>query len=184
MAKPTPVKKVIEKKRAALKKPAKMGRPTKYSKALADRICSELAMGKSMRTIERDPKMPAMVTMFRWLRTMPDFRQQYESAKEEAADMLVEEMLDIADDDSGDEIEKTDAKGNTYTTYNAEYVQRSRLRVDTRKWIASKLKPKRYAERLDIDHTTKGDKLPAAQVYLPQDMSADVVTQQAETPPS
>lgn len=130
------------------RKMAKTGRATIFSDALADRICTELASGRSARSVCNDKGMPSMQTFWRWLRENPAFREQYARAKQEAADALVEEMLDIADDASGDYVE--DAQGRL--RFNSENVQRARLRIDTRKWIASKLKPQRYGERLDLQH--------------------------------
>jgi len=96
--------------------------------------------------------MPDKATVFRWLRTFEMFRDQYTRAKAEAADALVEEMLDIADDGSNDWMERKSEEGDvTGWKENGEAVQRSKLRVETRKWIASKLKPKKYSER--IEHT-------------------------------
>jgi hypothetical protein len=131
-------------------KPTK-GRPTIYSKELADKICIELALGKSMRTVCAMIGMPVMSAVFRWLREYEEFREQYARAKEEAADLMVEDMLDIADETSKDIIETKDRDGNvTGQKLNKEAVLRSRLKVDTRKWIASKLKPKKYGEKLDL----------------------------------
>jgi hypothetical protein len=126
----------------------KLGRPAIFSPELAEHICAELACGRSLRSICRADDMPALRTIFYWLRTNPDFLHQYEMAKVESADALIEEILDIADDASGDYIE--DDEGNR--KFNSENVQRSRLRVDARKWIASKLKPKRWGERVDMNH--------------------------------
>lgn len=133
------------------------GRPSKYTQELADRICAELAEGKSMRTVCKADDVPDMTTVFRWLRENESFRQQYTKAKEESADALIEEMLDIADDGSNDLM--TITRGNKeYEIENKEVTNRSRLRVDTRKWIASKLKPKKYGDKLDM--TTNGKDLP------------------------
>lgn len=135
-----------------------VGRPTDYTQELADKICAQLAQGDSMRTVCVADDMPAMTTMFRWLREKPEFKQQYEKAKEEAADALAEDMLDIADDASNDWMvvhRKDDSEG---WQLNGEHVQRSRLRIDTRKWIAAKLKPKKYGDKLDM--TTNGKDLP------------------------
>jgi hypothetical protein len=92
--------------------------------------------------------MPDKATVFRWLRTNEAFCDQYTRAKEESADALTDEMLEIADDSTRDSI-KTEAG----EVCNTEYVQRSRLRVETRKWIASKLKPKKYGEKVSTEHT-------------------------------
>lgn len=110
-----------------------MARPSKFTDNLADKICERLADGESMRSVCRDPKMPAMTTVFRWLRENDEFRQQYEVAKDEAADAMIEDIVDIADNSDSDNI------------------QVDRLRVDVRKWAASKLKPKKYGDKQQID---------------------------------
>ena len=124
---------------------AKVGRPSTYTQEIADEICGQLAEGTSLRTICLADDMPAKSTVFKWLREQEGFSDQYARAKEESADALVEEILDIADDGSNDWMERENKDGSTTTVLNGEHVQRSRLRVDTRKWIASKLKAKKYA---------------------------------------
>lgn len=131
----------------------KLGRPTIYTSELTERICAELACGKSLRTVCKSEDMPGLETVFRWLREKPAFRDQYVHAKNESADALVEEMLDIADDGTNDWMEQLDKDGNSVGwKLNGEHVQRSRLRVDTRKWVASKLKPKKYGDNIDVNH--------------------------------
>jgi hypothetical protein len=93
--------------------------------------------------------MPDCATVFRWIRVKEGFREQYTRAKEESADALLEETLDIADDGSNDWMESNDPNNPGYRA-NGEHVQRSRLRVDTRKWAMSKLKPKKYGDKLDL----------------------------------
>lgn len=153
-----PVRSKAPAKSQAAKPKAKMGRPSIYTQDLADRICAQLSAGLSMRTVCKADDMPDMVTVFRWLRTKEEFCKQYEKAKAEAADALVEEMLDIADDGTNDWMEIHDKDGECAGyKVNGEHVQRSRLRVDTRKWIAAKLKPKKYGERVDVDHGIQKD---------------------------
>ena len=108
-----------------------------YTQELADAICGYLAQGESLRTVCKREGMPCVATIFNWFRDRPDFLEQYARAKEEAADALADEMLDIAD-----------AKD--------EDVNRSRLKVDTRKWLASKLKPKKYSDKTDINLNVEG----------------------------
>lgn len=126
-----------------------MSRPSEYTTEVADRICAQLADGVSLRTVCLADDMPSKTTVFNWMRTRPEFLAQYARAKEESADALTDEMLDIADDGSNDWMErnKGDEKG---WVENGEAMQRSRLRVDTRKWIASKLKPKKYGDKLEL----------------------------------
>lgn len=123
------------------------GRPSDYTEEMADKICSELADGKSMRAVCKPSSMPDKATVFRWIRTIEEFRHQYARAKEESADALTDEMLDISDDTEKDYIDTEDGG----TRLNPENIQRSRLKIDTRKWLASKLKPKKYGEKQFIE---------------------------------
>ena len=134
-----------------------IGRPTKYTKALGDRVCELLAEGKSMRTVARVEGMPDKSTMFRWIRKYDVFRDQYTRAKNESADAMGEDALDIADDGSNDFM--TITKGDkTYEVENREVTSRSKLRIETRKWLMAKMKPKKYGDKLDL--TSDGEKLP------------------------
>jgi len=131
-----------------------MGRPTSYSQALADRICAELAQGISLRTVCKAEDMPCVASVFNWFRVYPDFLEQYTRAKEESADAMGEEVLDISDDGTNDWMEKHDAEGKcTGWTLNGEHVQRSRLRIETRKWLMAKMKPKKYGDRVMNEHS-------------------------------
>lgn len=135
------------------------GRPTDYSLELTDLICERLACGESMRSISRDDGMPAMSTLFKWLREHDEFSQQYAKAKEESADALVEDMLDIADNQVGNPLIGEDgepvknADGYVMTSVDGPAVAHAKLKVDTRKWAASKLKPKKYGEKIQQEHS-------------------------------
>jgi hypothetical protein len=144
--------------RKTMKTKRKIGRPSIFTPELAARICAELACGRSLRSVCKANDMPDIATVFRWLQDKPEFRDQYEKAKHESADALVEEMLDIADDGTNDWMEFHDKDGESAGwKLNGEHVQRSRLRVDVRKWAASKLKPKKYGERVDMNHGVQPD---------------------------
>lgn len=125
---------------------AKVGRPTKFSKEMAGLICRKVATTTDgLRKIcARSPDIPTSETIREWRLDFPEFSAQYAEAKRLQADLLAEEILDISDDDSQDEI--IDQNGNI--KFNSEYVQRSRLRVDSRKWIAAKLMPKVYGDKM------------------------------------
>ena len=134
---------------------AQPGRPSRYSPALAGRICAQLAAGRSLRTVCADPEMPCMSTVFSWLQQRPEFLEQHTYAKAESADALVEEILDIADDATNDWMAVHDKEGNAVGyKLNGEHVQRSRLRIDARKLIAAKLKPKKYGDRALLETET------------------------------
>ena len=129
------------------------GRPSSYTMEVADRICAELASGISLRTVCKADDMPSAQTVFSWMRAYPEFLEQYTRAKEESADSLIEESLDIADDGTNDWMEKHDSNGECIGyQLNGEHVQRSKLRIETRKWMASKLKPKKYGDKIDLNH--------------------------------
>lgn len=127
------------------------GRPSDYTAEIATTICLRLADGESLRSICRDDAMPGKSTVMDWLDQHEEFRTKYARAREIQADVLFEEMLEIADDGSADY--KLAGRDGADIVIDSEAVQRSRLRVETRKWQASKLAPKKYGERLDLNHS-------------------------------
>lgn len=135
-----------------------LGRPSDYTQETADIICSRIAAGESLRTICLDDEMPGQSTVFRWLESRLDFREQYARAREAQADFYADEIIKISDDGSNDWMERRSEaeKGagvNTGWVLNGEHVQRSRLRVDARKWYASKVAPKKYGDKLISEHS-------------------------------
>lgn len=132
------------------------GRPSTYTQELADRICEELALGQSMRTVCAMDGMPAMSSVFKWLRENPAFSEQYEKAKAESADAMAEDLLHIADTPVMGEI-KTIKPDGTVEIKQDEMLGHRRLQVDARKWLMAKMKPKKYGEKLDV--TSEGEKL-------------------------
>tara|TARA_R110000851_G_scaffold81291_1_gene178431 strand:+ start:47 stop:517 length:471 start_codon:yes stop_codon:yes gene_type:complete len=128
----------------------KGGRPTKYTKELASTICAELASGRSLVSVCRDDGMPCRATIFNWFDQHPKFLDKYEKAKDESADYLVEEMIDIADNQTAQPIlidgVPLEIEGKIVLKSDAAGVAHARLRIDTRKWYASKLKPKKYGD--------------------------------------
>ena len=134
------------------KTPKKNGRPSKYTDKLADKICQMIAQGQSVRSICAKKDIISMQTFFRWLRENDKFREQYARACEERSYMHAEDIIEIADNATNDYMEKLEGDGYIF---NSENVQRSRLRIDTRKWLMSKLNPKVYGDKLDM--TTNGN---------------------------
>ncbi len=129
-----------------------MARPSKYSQQLADAICDLLVDGKSLRTICSTAKMPSRSTVIRWLAENEAFRNQYARARELQADTLAEEILDIADKAVLGERLKKDGKGKVLERQTGDMVERSKLMIDVRKWYAGKVQPKKYGERVALDH--------------------------------
>jgi hypothetical protein len=126
---------------------ATKGRPSKFTKELEARICTRLAAGESLRAICRDGDMPSGPTVRGWVLNNEGFSQQYTLARELGYQEMADEVLEIADDSSGDSYE--DISGATKT--NQEVVGRSRLRVDTRKWLLAKCLPKIYGDKQQLE---------------------------------
>lgn len=131
-----------------------IGRPTKFTPSLVHSICERIADGESLRSICRDDTMPAKSTVMAWLAddAHQEFRTKYTLAREIQADGFVDEMVEIADDGTNDWMEKRSAEGDV-TGYqeNGEALRRSQLRILTRQWIAEKLKPKKYGNKVDLN---------------------------------
>lgn len=131
-----------------------MARPSDYTQALGDLICERLADGESLRTICAGEDMPHRSTVFRWLASDEAFRDQYARAREDQADTLADEIVAISDEecttvraDKHPGAKADDEDGNVEVVFDSTAVARNRLRVDARKWVASKLKPKKYGDR-------------------------------------
>lgn len=140
------------------------GRPPIYSQELADLVCERIASGRSMRDVCRDEDIPARSVVSKWLSTIPGFADQYARAVKQRSEYWIDELCDISDDGSNDWMERNEPNNPGYQ-YNGEAVARSRLRVDTRKWIASKLIPKVYGDKLDV--TSDGERVETISVMRP-----------------
>jgi hypothetical protein len=124
------------------------GRPTVYTQELADAICARLAKGETLKSICRDEGIPDDRTVRTWaLNDYHGFYPQYATARQLGLDAMADQLLEIADDASRDYT--LDSQGNLIV--NGEHINRSRLRVDVRKWYLSKLAPKRYGEKIDLN---------------------------------
>lgn len=106
-----------------------------------DEICDEIINGKSLRAICTNSEMPSVSTVMRWLSEDSDIQEQYTRAREAQADTIFDECLAIADKFDGSEI------------LEPEHIQRAKLRIDTRKWMAGKMRPKKYGDK----HIIGGD---------------------------
>ena len=121
----------------------KGGRPTLYSLEIALEICDRIADGESLVKICSDPKMPKKTAVYEWLLRHKEFAEIYARAREDQADTLADEIHAISDELPQQIV---DDKGKT--RYDSAYVQWQKNRVDARKWVAAKLKPKKYSDRI------------------------------------
>jgi hypothetical protein len=141
-------------RKAKMPKPAKpkgpkkpKGRPTIYAKALAAEICKRLAITGNLRVVCRADDMPSEMCVRTWaLDDRDGFFSQYARARELGYLSMADELTEISDDDSGDV--KIDGEGNE--RMDTEFVGRSRLKLDTRKWLLSKALPKIYGDKLAV----------------------------------
>lgn len=130
-----------------------MSRVTAFDQDIAVRICTRIAEGEGLVQICKDADFPAVSTVYRWIASNPEFQRLYELAREDQADTLGDQILEISDeapivvkrDDNGEEVE---------VVLDAAAIQRQRLRVDARKFVAAKLKPKRWGDR--VEHVGAG----------------------------
>lgn len=122
------------------------GRPSEFTQEAADLICEEIAKGRSLRSICADDsaefdKLPHERTVYRWLED-PEreaFRQQYARAREAQADGKFEQTWEIAQ------------------SATVESVQVARLQIDTLKWQAGKMAPKKYGDKVALTGGDEGD---------------------------
>ena len=120
-----------------------------YPQSTRDEICKRIALGESLSAICRCDDMPSKPTVLDWLFDEPEFSTQYARAREKQAEHYLDEIIAISDDVSLDEI--IDGEGNPRT--NNEAIQRSKLKVDTRKWAMAKLAPKKYGDKITQEVT-------------------------------
>lgn len=126
------------------------GRPETYTKDLGLKICENIAKGQSIRTIVKSKTMPSSSTIFRWLldEDKKEFWEQYERARNIQAELLFEEILEIADtpEEGVTVIEKEDSTEER----KGDMLGHRRLKIDARKWYLSKVLPKKFGDKTDI----------------------------------
>ena len=121
---------------------AQRGRPTSYTPQMAQRICKAVAAstGGLRATLDSDPELPAFGCVQEWLYSHADFASGYAHAKIQQLQAMAEDIVDLSNDES---LEPND----------------KRIRIDTRKWLLSKLIPKTYGDKLDL--TSGGEAMAA-----------------------
>lgn len=121
----------------------------RYTTELADEIFRRLADGESLRAICRDAHMPSASTVRDWILADDEFAGQYARARDKGLDAMAEEIIQIANTPV-EGIKVTEKATGTEIT-RGDMIEHRRLQVDARKWYLSKLAPKRYGDRLEID---------------------------------
>lgn len=135
----------------------KLGRPTTYTPELGDIVCEGIASGKPLVKICESDSLPEPRSIYRWLRENEDFRHNYEMAKDDMADYMADESIDISDNQASQAVLVDDVPlvldGKPVMSVSAASVAHAKLRIETRKWYASKLKPKKYGDKIQQEVT-------------------------------
>jgi hypothetical protein len=130
------------------------GRPTDYTPELGAEICSRLSEGATLRAVCKADDMPAESTVRKWaMQDRDGFRAQYAGAREIGYQSMADELIEIADESAGDTISDPETGS---PRMDAEFVARSRLKVDTRKWLLSKALPKVYGDKVALTGADDG----------------------------
>lgn len=139
------------------------GRPSIYSAELAEEVSFRLMEGRSLRSISQDDDMPSLRTLVRWIATEGhEFQKVHAHAREVQAEMLADEMMDVANDGTNDWMEIKNRDGECIGwKVNGEAVQRSKLRLEQMRWNAERLKPRKYGARVDLT-SSDGSMSPAS----------------------
>jgi hypothetical protein len=123
-----------------------------------DLIIDLIEEGGSIRSILRRPDTVGNKTFYTWLEASEELQERYKAATKKRADNIFEELLEIADKQSADM--EVNERGEHVINHNV--INRSRLQIDTRKWMLGKLNPTKYGDKLDV--TSGGDKLQAVPI--------------------
>lgn len=133
-------------------KTAKQPHPSKieFTDELIARICTIISTSKYglHRIVKAYPDLPSVSTIIKELAINANFSAQYAHAREAQAEFILDEAYDILDDNSGDNIETENG-----AIPNNEWISRSKARADFRKWMASRLAPKKYGDKIQTEHS-------------------------------
>ncbi len=126
--------------------------PYPWTAEIETEILTRIAKGESVVDICEDDWLPSQRTLYRRLDDDAEFRQRYVRARETQADTLFDQILQIADDSRNDWMLRKgmDAKGYVE---NGDAIRRAEIRINARKWMAGKLKPKVYGDKITQEHT-------------------------------
>jgi hypothetical protein len=122
-----------------------MGRASTFDPVIAEAICERIGEGEPLRVICRTEGMPAWRTVYHWMEDNAEFAARIAGARARGFDAIAEECMDIADETGRDTV-YTDSGPKA----DAEWISRSKLRVETRLKLLAKWDPKRYGDKLDL----------------------------------
>ena len=126
-----------------------MGRPSKRTPEIVERILEGLANGKTLTSLCEATEMPTVRAFYNWREEDAELSSRFARAREKGYDVIAEECLKIADMTALDTIETEQGK----EVCNSEWIARSRLRVDTRLKLLAKWSPKKYGDKIEVENT-------------------------------
>lgn len=123
---------------------------SKFTEEIFTTICDRIATSSDgLVKICKEQNISA-VSFYSWVKSDPELLNRYTRAREDQADFLADQIIEIADDSTYD-TKIIETKGGPLEIENTEWTNRSKLRVEARKWVAAKLKPKKYGDKLDVN---------------------------------
>lgn len=125
----------------------------KDKQALYNSILSEIEQGASLLSVLKKEGMPNRVTFFVWMKESEDNTNNYARAIKARSDVLFDEMIEIAYTPEEGEVIKSSSHGVETTT--SDMLGHRRLKIDTLKWILSRMDPKKYGDKMSIEQETK-----------------------------
>lgn len=125
--------------------------PENWADDWQELFLERISGGRSLRDVAQDEDMPSRDYIRRARDADAAFEARYARATEERAEHIFEDILDIADDGERDVIIRVNEDGTTDEIVNHDHIQRSKLRVDARKWVLSRMQPKKYGDKLDVE---------------------------------
>ena len=129
-----------------------IGRRSTYTEAIGRAICKLLSNGWTLAQVCRQPGMPKRPTVIGWaIDAKHPFADIYARARRVAYEGMADEIIDIADNGVNDWMNR-EFGDSVDRVIDHDAVQRSKLRVDTRKWLLAKALPKVYGDKLDVKH--------------------------------
>jgi hypothetical protein len=117
--------------------------------SIFDYVCREIEKGRALRNVLKDENMPSTSTFYEWLDSLEPKAKQYARATNIRAEVIFDDILTIADDNASDTI----VNEQGIEVVNNDVIQRSRLKIDARKWVLSKLNPKKFGDKVQTEHS-------------------------------
>jgi hypothetical protein len=155
-AKAQEAKPATKQRAAKVKTPAEpkrpRGRPSSYTPELANEIVQRISKGEPLRQICRDEHMPQWGAVYDWQERHPEFKTRIAHARELGEEAIAQECMEIADNATNDWMETVSPDGGEGYRLNGEHIQRSKLRIETRLKLLAKWNPRKWGEKVDLNH--------------------------------